>query len=354
MKILFCGYHNPHFITITEYIERAIEKLGHTLIAFDDREFIFPGRLRDEFNFLQKFDSNRLNKRLLETVHESMPDLLFVTGGHRVLPDTVKECKKQGIKTALWTIDAPGDFSPIIKASPYYDYVFCGGTEAITLLEKANIKNARWLPFACDSQIHRTVEITPEEKNKYGADIAFVGSFYPNREKVLEQLVETKPKSRSGGIDFDLGIWGPGWEKLPKKSPLKNCIRGNQLKPDEWIKIFCSAKIVIVIHYKDLEGKILCYQASPKVYEALACKTFVITDAQKDVLSIFKPGKHLVSFKTIKELKELIKYYLQAPEEREKIARQGYEEVITKHTYAHRINEMLKIIGTNKGQSDKK
>ena len=34
-------------------------------------------------------------------------------------------------------------------------------------------------------------------------DVVFVGSHYPNREVVLNRL-----------IDFDLAIWGPGWRLL--------------------------------------------------------------------------------------------------------------------------------------------
>lgn len=47
----------------------------------------------------------------------------------------------------------------------------------------------------------------------------------------------------------------------------------------------------------------------------------------------------------IGEVKELIKYYLNHPQERKEIAQKGHSEVLEKHTYAHRINELLKAIG---------
>ena len=47
MRILLSGYHNPHYWTVTEYIERAIRALGHELAVFDDGTRCIPGRLRD-------------------------------------------------------------------------------------------------------------------------------------------------------------------------------------------------------------------------------------------------------------------------------------------------------------------
>ena len=336
MKILFSSYHNPHFITITEYIERAIERLGHSLIAFDDQALIIPGRIRQKVHFLQNWDLNRLNNNFMSLVFHHEPDLCLIAGGHRILQETIKKLGARGMRTALWTIDPPRDFQPIIKAAPYYDFVFCGGTEAQDLLAKAGIKKTHWLPFACEPEVHKPIDITLEERKMWGSDVTFVGSFYPYRGQILEQI-----------SDFDLKVWGPGWDKLSPRSPLKKLARDTKLKPKEWIKIFSSSKINIAIHYQD--GKILCYQASPKVYETLACQSFLLVDNQKDVRSLFEDGRHLVIFNDIKDLREKIVYYLNNPEEREKIVKQGYQEVIQKHAYLHRLKEMFYIIET-KGQ----
>ena len=66
MKILFSGYHNPDFLTITEYMEMAIENLGHKPVVFDDRRHIVPGRLRRKIGWLNKFDLNPEKSRDIE------------------------------------------------------------------------------------------------------------------------------------------------------------------------------------------------------------------------------------------------------------------------------------------------
>ena len=119
-------------------------------------------------------------------------------------------------------------------------------------------------------------------------------------------------------------------------------INNAMLGYSEWTRIFSAAKIVIIIHYQDENTP--CYQASPKIYEALACKSFVLVDRQWDVFRLFEDGTHLVGFDEIEDLREKINYYLRHPGEREKIAGQGYRKVLGKHTYKHRIKEMLSAI----------
>jgi spore maturation protein CgeB len=337
MKVLFSSYRYPHFKTFTDYIEKAFKENGCHTTFFENRSFIIPGRIRDRVAFLQRWDLERNNKRLLDIVKSYEPDLFLEAGGLHILPKTVDTLREMNIKTALWTIDAPRIFEPIREAAPHYDFVFTGGSEAYELLKDLDVKSLHWLPFACDPGFHRPVALTKGEREKYSCDICFVGSgwegLYPYRRRYLEALA-----------DFDLGIWGPGWETLPSKSPLKKFIRGGETRPEEWIKIFSAAKIIFHSHYRDPNGKILCYQVAPRVYEALACEGFLIVDRQPDVLRFFESGKDLVVFDDLKGLQELVKYYLQYPNEAEAIAARGREKVLAKHTYSHRIKEILAIV----------
>ncbi len=331
MKILLSGYHNPDYITITEYVEKAIAETGNYLVSFDDRQFLIPGRVRKVFPWLEKWDLRRLNKNLISLAERNRPDLCLVTGGHRILPDTVEKLKKMGVKTVLWTIDVPVDFNPVLSAAPHYDFIFCGGTEAVEVFEKSGITNARWLPFACDPDSHKPVDVNDAEREKYGADIVFVGSHYPNREFVFEALK-----------DFDFRIYGPGWNKLSGNSPLEGKAADIKLKSEEWLKIYAASKIVVVVHYDD--GKTPCYQVSPKVYEALACRKFLLVDDQRDLKNLFEDGRHLVIYKNRDDLKEKARFYLKQSQLRERIAEQGYKEVLQKHAYLHRVRKLLSVV----------
>jgi len=332
MKIIFCGYHNPHFMTVTEYAEHAIRALGCDLVTFNDADFLIPGRIRSAFKPLADFDLKRLNNKLVGLNKLHRPDICVVCDGYRILPECVREIKRMGITVVLWTMDLPRDSQSLVRSAAEYDYIFCAGTEAIEILSKHNIVNLNWLPFACDTGFHRAVDVSREEARIFGSAISFVGSFYPNRMEILQSIA-----------DFDLGVWGPGWEKVPKNSPLGKCVRkAGNIKTEDWVKIFCSTKINLALHFQN--GSIPCYQASPKVFEILSCKGFLLCDNQKDVSSLFEDGNHLIIFKDAAELRQKIEYYLDREEERRHIGAQGYTEAASKHTYIHRLRRMFEII----------
>ncbi len=339
MKILFSGYHNPNNIAQTEYVERAILQLGHELETYDYRQHIIPYRISDKLPILYRWDMNRLNSGLINLVDYFKPDILLVNWGGTFYPETITEIRKRfNTITINWLSDFPGGTGVLetaLKSVPAYDYFFAQSTDALEVHEKHGNKGGMWLNAACDPDTHKPLELTDGEKGKYEHDICFVGSMYPERAELFETLT-----------DFDIGIWGPGWNRIDDASPLKEYIKGGVVTPDIWVKIYNASKIVInyMGHYGlDIdEDKIT--QASPRVFETMACGCFQMVDSKKDIVTLFNSGEHLVCFKKICEAKELVKEYLGNHQKRKEIASRGHNEVITKHTWAHRIEEMLKAI----------
>ncbi len=336
MKVILSSNKNPYIETFTEYIHKAFKENSCETLFFENRNFLIPGRIRDRIPILHRVDLKRMNNHLIKLCQSFKPDIFLEAGGWNILPETISTLKKMGIKTALWTIDPPRIFQEIIEAAPYYDFVFCQGTEAVEILSKYRHNKLFWLPFACDPDFHKPISLSSEELEKYKSDICFVGSgwttLYMQRQKYLENL-----------IDYNLSIWGPGWNTL-KNSNLAPFIKGGFTQPEEWIKIFSASKIVFHSHYDDPENKIPCYQASPRVFEVLACGAFLLVDNQPDVRKLFKDKYHLAIFRSLEELKELVKYYLENDIERNKISQQGRKFVLSNHTFKHRVQDILKII----------
>ncbi len=335
MKILFSGHHNPHFITITEYMEKAIRLLGHELVIFEDRKHVVPGRIRQWSPLINRLDLNSINRKLLALAKSVKPDIAIVTGGNRIAAETIRHFKRLGIANVLWTTDPAPYFEPLVTGAAFYDYIFCQGTEAIEMLTRAGIGGACWLPMACDPDYHHPVDCSIADKEKYGSDLVFVGSHYPDRADLFEKLV-----------GFDLAIWGPGWEALAVDSPLRRCIKGSHTTPVDWLKIYSASKIILATHYHDPQSRFPVYQASPRIFEALACRAFVLCDDQRDVFSLFQDGEDLVRFFDASDLENKAKYYLAHSEERNEIAEMGNRNVLKNHTYIHRIKELLSKIGS--------
>ena len=344
MRIFFTGYHNPRFACFAEYFERAIKRSGHVLDAFDFRDWLIPGRIRQRLPGLQSWDIKRINDSLVRRVEKFKPDLFIINGGWTISAETLFKIRKiSGAVMVNWTSDFPLMFKENMMKAACFDHFFTSGTDALKKYMEAGNDNGHWLPFACCPEIHKPVILTEEERKRYGCDICFVGSYYPERLGILEAL-----------SDFDLGIWGIGWERLPKNSPLRPLIRGGIVRPEEWVKIFSASKIILNINPRralipdpdvqrmDNEDFRMC---NMRVFEILGCGAFQLVDARADVLSLFGDGKHLALFKDAVDAARQARFYLNNPELTKKIAETGRREVLSKHTYRHRLDAMLSIAG---------
>jgi spore maturation protein CgeB len=333
MRILVCGYHNPHYATITEYIERAVRSLGHQLVVFEDRRHLFPGRLRQRWALLQSVSVAAINMRLVRLAERLQPELIVVTGGHRITRRALGPLVRMGAQVVLWTTDPPRADDVMRKTACHYHAVFCQGTEYVEILRASGVSGPRWLPMACDPLVHHPVDLSEEERRRFGSDVVFVGSYYPRRAELLRRLAR-----------YGLSVWGPGWERLASDDPLRACIRGPGMGPESWVRVYSAAKIVLSIHYRSGDDRLPVYQASPRVFEAMACGAFVLTDRQKDVMEIFLDGEHLASFSDGSDLERQVICFLDHPAERLRIAKAGRQEVLHHHTYAHRVEKLVNTI----------
>ena len=161
-------------------------------------------------------------------------------------------------------------------------------------------------------------------------DVIFVGSrgYHPEwqyRPQLIDWLAETyKERFKHFGGD-GLGV-----------------VRGEALN-----QLYGSSKIAI--------GDSLCigfdypYYWSDRVYETLGRGGFMIHPYIKGMEEHFEDGKHLVFYKfgDFDDLKKKIDYYLEHPEEREKIQLAGHEHVKANHTYMNRWATILEEVTKN-------
>ncbi len=102
---------------------------------------------------------------------------------------------------------------------------------------------------------------------------------------------------------------------------------------NEMVRLMNRAKIVLNIHAENQ------LDTETRVFEALGCGAFLITEKLSSE-NPFLNGMHLIEVDSAEEMFEQCRYYLAHSDEREKIARQGYEESTSKHSYRHRAGEL--------------
>lgn len=185
-----------------------------------------------------------------------------------------------------------------------FDWVFCNQLRACEEFVRDGIPKERcfWLPHAVEPAAYPAKEII----KRY--DVCFIGNM-----NCWER------------VDF--------CDRMFKEFP--NFYYGKRIF-EEAAEKFCESRIVLNTSIKD--------DINMRVFETLATKSLLLTNELPTLGELFKDGVHLVTYKTTDEAVEKARYYIAHEEEARKIAEAGYNEVMAKHTYTHRVKTVLEMM----------
>jgi len=172
-----------------------------------------------------------------------------------------------------------------------------------------------------------------KDKSEAAIPVSFVGNLFEahgSRVRWLEHLCQR----------LDIRVWGIGIEGLPSDSPIRRCYMGTAWAI-EMYQILHRSKITLN-HHIDVAG---AYANNLRLYEATGVGTLLITDWKENLHEMFEPGKEVVAYRNPEECAELIEYHLQHEDERKAIARAGQQRTLKEHTYYHRMQELVDIVG---------
>ena len=157
-------------------------------------------------------------------------------------------------------------------------------------------------------------------------DILFVGV----TRKVYRQIV--KDSLEKG---HNVSIYGVGWEEFIDE----DLIKGEFIPNDELYKYYSSCKILLNDHWEDMRDLDF---PSNRLFDALACGTFVISDDIPSAKTLF--DGNIVTYRDADDLDEKINYYLNNPQKREELAKKGKEIVLNNHTFDNRVDEIVEAL----------
>ncbi len=317
MKVFLTGPGNDEYPSFYYQCKKAFEALGHEVGFFNYRASKF-GRLPVARNVV----SNSLKKEVLKF----NPDLLLVIKGEIIPKGIIKEISSKGIKTADWTLDSPfGDYYSYnkIKNISEYDSVFVFDPYYLKKLREMNT-NSFYLPAAADPwDAHKPA--IPFDRRKYLYDVTFLGSYEPEREELIEGLRR-----------FNVHVFGHNWKN--KKGRIKN-LRKTYVSGEDAARLFNSSKINL--NLQALHGR---KSLNLRTFELPATKSFQLVDYKSELPNLFKLDKEIVCYSNLDDLREKIRFYLEQPKMRDRIAEAGYKRVLEDHKVIDRIKTILKTM----------
>ncbi|PIR01012.1 MAG: hypothetical protein COV66_04085 [Nitrospinae bacterium CG11_big_fil_rev_8_21_14_0_20_45_15] len=232
-----------------------------------------------------------------------VPDLYFwVETGLSQPPKDLDQCK---IPKACYLIDTHIHLEQHLDLARPFDFVFLAQKAYVEDFRRAGFERVYWLPLACDPEIHGKVEGLEKQ-----CDVGFVGTVEqaPIRRKELLLKLDAQ---------FDLKCERKFMEEMAELYSHSRIVFNNAIR-------------------KDL---------NMRVFEGMCSGSMLLTDPAKGsgLEDFFQDGVHLALYQD-DTLTDTVRYYLDHPEERNKIAEQGRAEVLAKHTYDHRMIQMICIL----------
>ena len=325
------------------YVVRALEGLGHEVRILDYADYArpLPRTLLDKV--LRRLRlllgphprDRQMNRDLLDAARGWKPQVLLVTKGNPISPQTLERLLDAGRERPLlfnWMPDDPFHrryASPMLRASiPLYDAWLLPVRARIAPVEQAGARRTAFLPFACDPAVHRAMPLSPEERARWRSQVCFVGTGYPERAALLERLA-----------DWDLAVWGERWDPRWTGLRLRARLRGGGIYLDDMARAYSAADIVLNISQAQ-DGPGL----NMRTFEALGCGAFLLNERKPEGLDLFQEGVDWACYADVDELLAQVERYLAHPEERQRIAQHGQATAYAKHTYRHRMAEVAALV----------
>ncbi|MFT4551659.1 MAG: spore maturation protein CgeB, partial [Chlamydiales bacterium] len=342
-------------------------------------------------------------ENLTLSIAQENPDFVF-----SINPDStvLSACKTLGIPYIFWTVDTPHYQLYLKEMIDDNVFAFVYDNDIKNELISKGYKNIFHMPVAVNSRRFDQIEILPSDINRYQTQVSFVGTTGSDNEFnlfqferhlntfLLQRIEEIFDEQRKSGneqiiqklVDTELVLelekqLGPlREEELLDKRRKLFFLLGRKYNEIERIKLVqhLSDKYKTKIYgdnaWGNLKGKHLQFMGfaehhvemskvfrlskininmtrifvesglPQRVFDVLGSQGFLISNHKKDLENLFSIGKDLVVYRDLKDLSELIDYFLHHEEKRLEIAQNGYEKVKNEHTYEIRLKKMMSIV----------
>lgn len=260
-------------------------------------------------------------KKVLKDCKRKNADVIILNSGGLTLEDsTFEKLKEEKIISVGLSLSDP-DVYPYNGAiyADKFQYFYTNSKYSFEKQYDHSKVNINIMPFAASVKHHFYM---PEVKKEY--DLVVVGHAREDRLSAIDRL------SRFCKV----GTYGKGWKKS------LGVVNGQK-----HVEAINSGKM-----YLSFARTVAGFDnVKVGLFEAMACNQVVITSYMEELQAYFDIGKEIICYRDEDELVELVKYYTEHEEEREKVRQLGYRRFLQEHTYVKRWNDILRQIYVDMG-----
>jgi len=321
----------PHDISEQDIVIAQIKEFKPEVVWIDDLSLVdsaWKTKLFIEVPSIKLFVGHHCapyNENLLEKL--KLFDILFTC-----IPCLKTEFEKLGIETHLLYHGFEASILDDINKNnkfPTTDFVFSGSLFSgsgfhktrINYIEKI-IKSGIKIDLYCNLESFKKILV----KKIFYHLIVFLRKL--KLHKVIESVSILRKNKAFGDIPIHLYS-----SKLIKNS--KPPVFGYEM-----YQLLAKSNICFNIH-----GEVADKCAGNiRLFEATGVGSCLVTDWKDNITELFEPGKEIITYKTIDECIEKVKWLINHPDERLLIAKAGQERTLKYHTIENRVNVLNEIL----------
>ncbi len=307
---------------------RAFRRAGYSVAAACDERFMSAGwrniGLRLLRRSMEPLMVREFERHLIAEAEQLKPDLFFVFKGAYVTPNAIRAVKAGGAVAINLYPDvsfmAHGKYLP--HALPLYDWVFTTKTFGLPDMHKLlNISNASFIPPAFDPEVHAPFALSTSDHERYDADISFIGTWSPKKQRALQRIKAAFPAAR-------LRIWGWHWEKA-NAPELRDDIMHSTVTGPEYAKCIRASRINLGLLSEVVEGASSGDRITARTFHIPASGGFMLHERTDEVVEYFTEDRECALYGDDDEMIAKIGYYLAHEPERLAIADAGRVRSLT-------------------------
>jgi len=329
-------------LPIARYVVSALNELGHRVSWLDHSahhtSYEAFGSFREDRHRLtmQSRFADVLSLSTIAHIAEDPPDLVLAIAQAPLTLAVLQHLRKKKFPTAMWFAENYRHLTYWQQLAGGYDYWFViQQSECIEALKRAGAAHVHYLPMAADPSVHHPLALTSAEQQEYGAEVSFVGAGYANRRTLLPQWLSP---------EWTFKLWGNEWDGV---SDLSRVLQRNgaRIDTETCMKVFNATAVNLNPHSSSGMGLDPHPDfVNPRTFELAACGAFQLVDERTLLSDLFTP-EEVVRFHRAEEVPRLIRTWLKESPGRRAAAEASRRRVLRDHTYRHRLQELLAVVG---------
>jgi spore maturation protein CgeB len=289
------------------------------------------------------------NEELLHLVRREQPDILFVfmytDECDPVILDRIRT--ETDTKTVAWFADDYWRFWNYSRFyAPHFTLAVTTAPQAVGWYKDEKIDNAFLSQWAANPNAYWPVTTGAERD----IDVSFIGQWKRPREKMIQMLRDAGIRVEAFGLGWPAGrISREAMMDIIGRSKIMLNLNDRPSRLDPWVlgRLFFMKSRNRIVPDLHLISNVQAWWhfAEPhihaRIFELAACRAFVVSGYTKGIERYYEPDREMVFCRTNAELVEKIRYYIDRPEERDRIASAAYERTLREHTYEERFRAIL-------------